>query len=669
MKVIHMTSTLPVKLLTIQDNMKIKHLLLSAILLSITASVSAQTIVTIAGEEIPTDDFMAMYKKNTINDKDKITVDEYMQLFINFKLKVKEAEELGFDKSPSFVDELNGYRDQLAKPYLVDSAANERLVEEAYENSKYDIRASHILVNLDKNAFGKDTVAAWNKIMELRNRVLKGEDFNELAFKYSDDPSARDREYQGRRYPANKGDLGYFTAFNMIYPFEHVAFQTKVGEVSMPVRTNYGYHIIYVTDRQPAMGKCTVSHILLRVPEAHTHKDSVQVMSYATSIYDSIMNGMTFEEAAKKYSEDKTSSDDGGRLIPFTCNQIEANFIEAITKLNNPGDVSKPFFSIYGCHIVKLTSKEGFGPYDAEIDKIRHKVAQSDRMALEVKSLCDKLRTKYHFTENVDNLENFIPTILDNFDSLDSLKVINDKVLFSCDGKSFRQSDFVKYIDKVKDKNTENSSASIRTLYSNYVNDCLLNIEKDGLAKQYPEYRLLLQEYHDGILLFDINEEKIWNKSTTDTVGLKNYYNNNRSRYFWKDRAKATQFKIIDPTAENQVRKLVKKKTEDREIVKIVNEKSKSFRIMMDTGTYEFGSNAVIDAVPHKKGLSKLVNVDGNNYLVRIYEILPAGLKSFDECKGIVISDYQDYLEKEWIKELRNKYQVEINQSELNKLR
>lgn len=645
-------------------------LLATIFLLGLTTSLVAQNIVTIAGEEIPTKDFVAMYNKNNINEEDKMPVEEYLQLYINFKLKVNEAEAMGLDKDPSFISELNGYRDQLAKPYLIDEETNIRLIEEAYNNMKYDIRASHILIEVPKYASGKDTVDAWNKIMDLRQRALDGEDFNELAFKYSEDPSARAREYQGRKFPANKGDLGYFTAFNMIYPFEHVAYQTEVGDISMPVRTDYGYHIIYVTDKQPAMGWCKVAHIILKYPKDATSSDTLKTMEYAVTIYDSIMAGMSFEEAAKKYSEDETSSSKGGALIPFTCNQLEANFIEAITKLDTVGQISQPINSIYGCHIIKLIDKSGIKPFKEEEENIKRKINQSDRVQVEIQALSNRLKKEYNFVQYVENMEEVIPMFIDNFDNLDSITFENDKVVFSFENNEVKQSDLISYIDANKKRDMKKAASTVRSQYENLINERLLDYEKDNLSKKHDEFRILLQEYHDGILLFNINEKEIWNKAMEDTVGLKEYYDIHKDNYVWQDRVKATVFKVIDPTAMKEAVKLSKKGVDDKEIVRIINKDSKSYRITMETGYYEPEDNAVVDALPKRKvGISKPIVVDDIEYFVHVYDLIPAGYKDFEECKGHVISDYQNYLDSVWVENLRQKYTVEINKDEVEKLK
>ena len=650
--------------------MKIKYPLMALTMAAVCAgNIHAQEIVKIGNTSVSTSDFKAMYEKNNKSNGKTLTPEEYLQLFVNFKLKVIEAENLKMDEEPAFVNELSGYREQLIKPYLINDDINKSFIEESYANMQYDIRASHILIEVPKYATGKDTVAAWNKIMEIRKMALEGEDFNDLAYKYSEDPSAREREYQGFKYPANRGDLGYFTAFNMIYPFEHAAYNMKVGEISMPVRTIYGYHLIYLTDKQPAMGKCVVSHILLRVPENKTHDDTLAVMKLADNIYDSIMNGMSFADAAKKYSEDKTSASAGGRLIPFTCNQLEANFIKEVTLLHDSGQISKPFFTIYGCHIIQLQHKSGIGSLEEEMPEIEKKLKQGDREDVEIHAVINKLKEKYNFTENILMLDEIIPYISANFTKLDSLTIAKPKTMFTYSDKMKNQQEFVSFLSSKVKKNTTNSATTIRSLYDEFVNSTMLEEESFAIEKNNQEYRLLIQEYHDGILLFNINEEYVWNKATADTIALMNFYNQHKDKYMWKDRVKATLFKVYDKTILDKAVEMAEKGMDDKELVMELNKGASALKMKMERDDFEKDENKIIEMFEKKIGLTKVVSVDGVDYFARIYQIMPATNKTFDECKGLVISDYQNHIDEQWMNDLKDKYKVVVNKKELKKIR
>ncbi|MCK9302415.1 MAG: peptidylprolyl isomerase [Bacteroidales bacterium] len=651
--------------------MNYRSFFLSSILIIVSCITFSQTIVTIAGEKVPVDDFVSLYNKNNGIGNDvtsKVTPNEYMNLFVNFKLKVKEAEAMGLDKDPAFIKELDGYREQLAKPYLVDEETTNMLIKEAYDNMQYDLRASHILVNLPEYAIGEDTLSAWNKIMDIRKRALAGEDFAELAYKLSDDPSARERETQGRQYPANKGDLGFFSAFDMIYPFEHVAFKLEVGEISMPVRTQFGYHLIYLTDKRPAIGECSASHIILRVPNK-TAEDTAKVLNKANQIYARLMAGEDFATVATETTEDPSTAKTGGKLPNFTVSRIEPNFIEQIFNLKNIGDISKPFFSAYGCHIVKLEGKQGIGSFEQELDGIKRKIAQSDRAKVQVEVLTAKLKKDYNFKENVANVNELLPEIEKNATKLSNIEVKNNKLLFSFNKQDYYQKDFIEYFtEEYKNKNFKYSEAEVKKSYSAFVNKELIALENKNLEKKYPEFRLLMQEYHDGILLFNVNDQLVWSAAAKDTTGLMNFYEQNKSQYQWKERAKATIFTCADAEVAKKALKLAKKGMDDKELVKSINTNQPTFQITMENKTFEVGDSEVLSAVNWEVGLSKIVKVGGKNYFVLFYEILPPAQKSFEECRGLVTSDYQSQLEAQWLKELKAKYPVEINYTELKKI-
>ncbi|MDR2084073.1 MAG: peptidylprolyl isomerase [Bacteroidales bacterium] len=652
--------------------MRYKHLFLTTILCLFIFAGNAQVIVKIGNDEILTEDFIALYQKN--NDPDltieQLTKEEYLDLYINFKLKVKEAEALGMNQERSFIREFNGYRDQLVKPFLVDSSAYENLIKESYEHMKYDLRASHILINLPEMEVSSDTIYAWNKAISIRDKFLKGEDFGDLAYKYSDDPSARERDWDGRKIPANRGDLGYFSAFDMVYPFENVAYETKIGEVSMPVRSKFGYHIVYVTDRIPSLGECSVSHLLLRVPADATKSDSAKIMERAQALYDRMMKGENFTTLVKEYSEDKSTSDIGGQLRIFTSSKLEPTFIKYVSTLQNPGDISVPFFTPYGCHIVKLDKRGKLGTLEEETPIIKKRITGSDRLKIQNDLLYIHLRNEYNYKLNGDNYNEILPLIEEHFKNLSVIKLDENKELFTYSDRSASQNDFITYMFvNEMEMPTGYSKANILKYLDNFVNTKLFEIEAEKIANENSEFKLLLQEYYDGILLFNINDEFIWKKAMNDSLGLANYYEKNKDNYYWKERTNATLYTISDPSTAKKIRKSIIKGYDDKEIAKMYATDNNPRPINVEKRLYEQGENTVIDTVDKKVGISKVINNNGKTYLVKINEVIPPKNKTLSECRGSVISDYQTYLEDEWLKELKEKYPVVINYTELEKIK
>ncbi|MGI6718743.1 MAG: peptidylprolyl isomerase [Bacteroidales bacterium] len=630
-------------------------------------SLIAQTILRIDDESVSVEDFKAMYDKNMSLEKNSVS--DYMDLFVVFKLKVKEAENLGLDKEASFINEFNGYCNQLAAPYLVDETIKDNLIEEAYEHMKYDLRASHILIMVDADAKPADTLAAWNKIMQIREKAINGESFGDLAYKYSDDPSARERDAYGMKYPPNYGDLGYFTSFIMIYNFEKAAYNTPVGEISMPIRTNFGYHIIKVTDKIPAMGTCVASHIIFRIPEK-TPADSAKALEKAQKAYERIMAGEDFAEVAKEVTEDPSSKETGGRLKSFLPFQMEPNFIKSLSKVEE-GGVTQPFVSAYGVHIAKLHSKSGIKSFEEEKPEIIKKINQSDRLAIENKILVDKLKDEYNFKQYDENYYDFVEEIVENYHSLKDVEASEDKPLFTYDGKQKTQLDFLKYLVDLKINPKEKaSSLAIFKYYNNYVDEVLKQNERENLENKYPEFRRLVQEYHDGILLYNINEQEIWNKAIQDTVGLKNYYKNNIYKYRWPVRADYTKIEITDPSYAKRTHKMLRDKRKDfDDIIDEINSKSKDTKILnVVRDTVDLENDPLMSFVGYNLGLSNIINYDGKNYILKVHKIIQPTDKKFEECKGLVLADYQNYLDEKWVRELKNKYHIIINREELDKL-
>ena len=316
-------------------------------------------LLTIGGKPVTVGEFMAVYQKNDMKKGDPIDtkkLEDYLTLYINFKLKVREAEELGLDTVTSFVNELKGYRDQLAKPYFTDEATIGRLIREAYDREHFDLRTRHIFVKLAPDALPKDTLEAWQKISKIRERLMNGEAFEKVAAEVSEDPSVRDREANQQHpfLPGNHGDLGYFTVFDYVYSFESGAYNTEPGKVSPIVRTEYGYHLIKVTTKQEALGKVTAAHIYMSIPKNASHADSLRVSQRIDSVYHKLKDGAKWEEMVKQYSDDKGSAAKGGVLPKFGVNRMVPEFIDAIYKLAKEGDFSTPVQTPYGWHIIRL---------------------------------------------------------------------------------------------------------------------------------------------------------------------------------------------------------------------------------------------------------------------------------------------------------------------------
>lgn len=637
---------------------------------------SDPVILNVAGEEISRSEFLNVYMKNNVNSEvlDRKSLEEYMELYINFRLKVKEAEALGLDTVRSFRDELAGYRKQLAQPYLIDEEMNKSLLQEAYDRKKTDIRASHILIRVDRNAAPADTLVAYKKVMNLRKRILKGEDFGKVAMEASDDLSARDRQMEGRTIKGNLGDLGYFTVFDMVYPFETGAYNTPVGEVSMPVRSDFGYHLIKVTDRKPALGRVQVAHIMMRLPADASAEDSARIAAKAMEVYTRILNGEDFAHMAEQNSDDKSTASKGGVLPWFGANKMIPEFISEITKLKNLNDVTKPFLTSFGWHIVKLLDRKDIGAYEDVVNELKQSLTRSDRAKKSEEALLNRIRREYKYTENLKARDDFYKVVTDTIFSAKwsaqqaaGLK----KTIMTIGRQSFSQQDFANWLAKNQRKRAkEDIRTFVNGMFTTFVNETLLAYEDSRLESKYPDFKMLVKEYRDGILLFELTDQKIWSKAVKDTTGLEAFYNQNKGNYMWEQRLDATVY-TLESTDDKMIaglRKAIAEGLTDTEMLTRFNTDTTSL-LTIDHRKFQKGDDELIDSLEWKPGLAPESIDDGKVRLVNIHALLSPEPRKLNEARGLITADYQNYLEQEWIRELRARYPFKVYDEVLSSIK
>ena len=588
-------------------------------------------------------------------------------MYIKFKLKVKEAEDLGYDTLPKFIKELGGYRGQLALPYLTDKEVTKSLIKEAYERMKQDVRASHILIKVDENASSADTLIAYNKAIKVRKRLLAGEDFSVLAKEVSTDPSAQ----------KNGGDLGYFSVLHMVYPFECAAYETKVGDVSMPIRTKFGYHLIKVVDKRAARGTIKVAHIMIKKNPKQGDGDLAK--KKIDEIYLKLTDeNQEFSDLAKQFSDDSGSAKRGGELPEFNAGKMVENFENTAFALANDGDISKPIRTDYGWHIIKRVSLKKLESFEALEDKIKAKVARDSRSNKSREALLQKIKQDNGFVEHINERNDFYklidaPTMAKGEWKASSAKKYK-KLMFGFyaqdgDKLEYTQEEFAAYVEKnsfAKRKSDQNISveSEVNRLYAKVLAKKAVAFKDSRLAKMNPEFRLLMQEYRDGILLFDLTDEKVWSKAVKDSIGLYSFYDKNKSDYFWEERAEATLYICNDKTVAKNVSKLLKKTgkkayTND-DILKMTNVESQ-LALKIEEGKYVKGDNSFVDKATWEDGISSTVNEENTFVIVVVKNILSPEAKKIDEIKGLVTSDYQNHLEEEWVKSLKEKYTVSVD--------
>jgi len=489
---------------------------------------------------VPFSEFKYVYGKNNSNSSDANTeksVREYVDLYVNFKLKVMDAEKEGLDTTNSFKKELEGYRKQLAKPYLTDKSVTEKLVKEAFERMKEEVNASHILIKCDLKADPKDTLAAYSKAMDIRKRILNGESFEKLAKEKSDDPSAK----------YNDGNLGFFTAMQMVYPFEDVAYKTAKGAVSNPVRTQFGYHILKVLDRRTSQGQITVAHIMIRANPGMPEEDSIAARKKIYDIYDRLKKGESFNNLALEFSDHADSKTKGGLLPPFGTGTMVPSFENASFALKDTGSYSQPFQTPFGWHIVRLKNRKLLETFEELKPSLESKVAKDSRSELNKSVLLGRLRKENGITENkallaylASKADTNLPNAKWKYDMTDKRL---DEVLLSIKDKKYNLRDFYQFAEK-KQQVTKSKAPDyqMKLLYKEFADQSVLDYEEAHLNDKYEDYKMLVKEYRDGILLFTLMDKKVWTKALEDTTGLKKYHQDNKNKYNWNQRVKATIF-------------------------------------------------------------------------------------------------------------------------------
>ncbi len=619
-------------------------------------------LFTIGGEPVYLSEFAYVYNKNNVDDKNGYTLaslNDYLDLYIKFRLKVKEAENLGMDTLSALSTELETYRKQLSKQYLYDREVSEKLLVEAYERSKLEVNASHILIGIDEPGLPADTLKAYKTAIALRARLLKGEDFAELAKKYSKDPSAQ----------TNGGNIGYFTVLQTVYPFETVAYDTKKGDISMPVRTRFGYHLVKVNDKREAQGEITVAHILLKIPTGADKAMIDQVKSKADEIYsDAVSGNKTFEELVGLYSDDKTTKNKGGLLPPFGTGRMVEEFEAAAFNLSKDGDISKPVKTDYGFHIIKRISKKSEPTFDEAKGELKKKIERDTRSEIAKSKLMEGIKKDYNFKANVkarQELYKLIGEKLPEGKFVWEDKAGLTKTLFSIGDKTYTQADFVTYLEsKQKKKRADPAQVVYDQYYEIFEEEMLLAYEESQLERKYPDFKNLMREYRDGILLFDLTDKKVWSKAVKDTAGLTAFYEGVKSKYMYPERVKVITYTVSDPKLAEKVKKYAAKKGLDATLAKY--NKKDSNAVTTAEGIFEKGQNLYADQMDWKVGFSDIqATTDGKSRFVEVVGAVAPAPKPLQEVKGFVVSEYQDYLEKQWIEELQTRYPVVIFNSVL----
>lgn len=484
--------------------------------------IDSRILLTVDGRRVEAGEFVRMYRKSLEPGKTEDPA-KYLEQFIVFKLKVADAIHAGIDTTISFRNELGGYRQQLAQGYLTDNKTRELFIENALKRSLTEVSASHILVGINAAATPSDTLASFNKAVQIRERIIAGEPFETLAATLSDDPSAR----------INMGNLGYFTVFQMISPFEEAAYTLKPGEISQPVRTPYGYHIIKVNGRRNSQGKVRVAHIMKAAPPGSDSVKTADAEAAIRDIYEKLKKGASFKTLATEFSDHKESALKGGELNWFGTGEIISEFAEAAIALKDTGSYTEPVRTPYGWHIIKLLERKPPLSQEEARSSIESRISSEYLAELSRKAFIENLKKTYNFRINSEVTNWFVK----NTDSLIlkgngkfNRKKIPAGNVYTFSDRSLTAREFADYTEKKGySDNSADAPGFVQTLLEQKSSEQLLSYENSLLEKKYPEFRYLMNEFHDGILLFEISGRKVWNRVSSDTAGLNNYYERQKS--------------------------------------------------------------------------------------------------------------------------------------------
>ena len=619
-------------------------------------------LFTVDGTQVHVSEFKYIYSKTNGKNADfsRATLQEYLDLYTKFKLKVKKAKDMKLDTVKTLQEELAGYRRQLADSYLLNKQVTEKLTKELFERSQYDLDISHILFALPADAKGADTVSTFKQAMDARARLLKGDNFATVAQQLSADKSAA----------TNGGHIGYVTAMfpNGFYPLESAAYKLPFDQISMPIRTSVGYHLLKVHSKRPARGEVEVAHILLRTEGS----DAIVVKMQIDTLYAALKRGGNFEEMAARSSNDSRTADKGGYVGFVTINRFEQAFEDAAYSVAKDGEYSKPFETSVGWHIIKRISKKEIQPYDQMRGQLEARIKRDARFEMARKAMVDDIKRETGFKDYPNLLTDFAATLNDTFFTFQwrAPQQPSDKVLFTMAKKAYTMGNFAQFVEaatrqRMRMSGETNTDAAVQNLYDEYVSESCLRFEEQRLDQKYPEFKALLREYEEGILLFEATRINVWDKASQDTVGLKNYFKTIKGKYRWEDRAVASVFFIdgISKSVLEPVREYARKHS-TQEVLEKFN-KSDTIGIRVEELTLEKGKSPEASELKEWKAgevtVAKLDRQNNEYSFYKVEKIIPAQDKLLNEARGYIIADYQDHLEIQWVNELKKQYPVKID--------
>jgi peptidyl-prolyl cis-trans isomerase SurA len=638
----------------------IRSILAGALLIGLCQSAGAQTLFTYGSDTVTAPEFLTAYRKNNGAGKGNSSLNDYLDLYITSRLKVREARRLGYDTLPQMVTDLQNLREQLLPTYLNDLAGVDGLVKEAFQRSQKNIRVCHLFIAAKE---GSDTSMAWSKVMLAMADLKAGKSFATVAKTYSEDPSVK----------TNAGDLGWVAVFSLPYELENLAWQTTANGPALVYRSRAGYHIFKNMGERPDPGFFKGSQILLAFPPGSSDPEKAALKKRADSIYQRLLKGDEFGRLAVKFSNDVVSANSNGELPDISAGQYEPLFEEKIFGLAKDGAITPPFQTAHGWHIVKRTARKPRATVDSAsvLQSLRELVESSDRMGVVRNELARNVRKQTGFTVSAfskNDLWAYSDSVMEYKKTGQPIAIDPSTVLYTVSVFNGRVSDWIQYASSNRFKSDGSGAKSWDALWDEFTDAAALDYYKGHLEEYNPGFRAQMEEFRDGNLFFEIMQREVWGPAQNDTAALETYYAAHKDRYVWKQSADAVLFYAPDAATAKSAQALVAKKP----MAWRTNITNYDDRIAIDSNRFELDQIPNPTKLPLKPGTVTAPQsnpADGSTSFALVLRMRPEpGPRSFSEARGLVIADYQKQLEERWINTLRAKYPVTINQPVLLEL-
>lgn len=619
-----------------------------------------QTVLMKVGSSTVTvNDFKYIYEKNnnTLADYSSKSLNEYIDLFTKFKLKVEKARQLELDTLPELKNELAGYRKQLANTYLMDKEVTETLLKELYERMQSDVSFKHIFIGVDSKSSPEQKKSAKIRMYDIKSKIVGGMSFEEVAQQYSED----------KLTASNGGFMGFYTAKlpDGFYELETALYTTSPGEVSDIVTSSIGLHLVKVVEKRPSRGKISISHILLPTNDKNL----------ADSLYNELMNGANFKDLVKNYSIDKNTVRGGGRLSPFGINTYDPVFENAAFSLDKTNKYSKPVLTKAGWHVILFNEKIDPDSYDLFVRRMKSQINKDQRFDIAKSKLVQDIKASSRYVANRDELALFSEKLDEDFYTYkwSPGSAISSNTLMSLGGKSYSVRDFADFCRKNTktrlqyDKN-KNLTTVVDELFEEYVREKAMEYEESQLETKYEDFKNLMREYEEGILLFEATKINVWDKANQDTVGLMAYHSLNKDKYIKNEMVTLHDFILNE--ANEKLAKKIHKSASKMDVVKLMNKFNKRSTVVTFVEKEVEANDKSLENMPMTQGqVSELKPTENMGWqFSKIHRVTLARPKSLSEARGFIVADYQEYLEKQWMEELSREFPVEINKSVLDKL-